>query len=50
MKQGARIDVKDGVLVPLIKQRTEAVLEAEIESHLFFEFLLISKTTKNKNT
>jgi len=34
VKQGARIDGKDGVLAPLIKQLTEAVLEAEIESHL----------------
>jgi len=34
VKQGARIDGKDGVLAPLIKQLTEAALEAEIESHL----------------
>lgn len=34
VKQGARIDAKDGVLAPSIKQLTEAVLEAEIESHL----------------
>lgn len=33
VKQGARIDDKDGVLTPLIKQLTEAALEAEIESH-----------------
>jgi len=31
VKQGARLDGKDGVLVPLIKQLTEAVLEAEVE-------------------
>jgi len=37
VKQGARIDGKDGVLAPLIKQLTEAVLEAEIESHLSTE-------------
>lgn len=37
IKQGARIDGKDGVLAPLIKQLTEAVLEAEIESHLSTE-------------
>ena len=37
VKQGARIDGKDGVLAPLIKQLTEAVLEAEIESHLSSE-------------
>ncbi len=34
VKQGARIDGKDGVLAPLIKQLAEAALEAEIESHL----------------
>jgi hypothetical protein len=33
IKQGARTDGKDGVLYSLIKQLTEAVLEAEIESH-----------------
>lgn len=37
VKQGARIDGKDGVLAPLIKQLTETVLEAEIESHLSTE-------------
>lgn len=37
VKQGARIDGKDGVLAPLIKQLTEAALEAEIESHLSTE-------------
>lgn len=37
IKQGARIDGKDGILAPLIKQLTEAVLEAEIESHLSTE-------------
>jgi len=37
VKQGARIDGKDGVLAPLIKQLTEAVLEAEIEPHLSTE-------------
>ena len=34
IKQGAKIDGKDGVLAPLIKQLTEAALEAELESHL----------------
>jgi len=37
IKQGTRIDGKDGVLVPLIKQLTEVVLEGEIESHLSIE-------------
>jgi len=34
IKAGARIDGRDGVLAPLIKQLTEAALEAELESHL----------------
>jgi len=37
VKQGASLDDKNGVLTPLIKQLTEAVLEAEIESHLSTE-------------
>lgn len=37
IKAGARIDGKDGVLAPLIKQLTEAALEAELESHLSTE-------------
>jgi len=34
IKASASIDGKDGVLAPLIKQLTEAVLEAELETHL----------------
>ena len=34
IKSGASIDGKDGVLTPLIKQLTEAALEAELEAHL----------------
>jgi len=34
IKAGAKIDGKDGVLAPLIKQLTEAALEAELETHL----------------
>lgn len=37
IKASARIDGKDGVLAPLIKQLTEAALEAELESHLSTE-------------
>jgi hypothetical protein len=37
MKQGARIDGKDGAITPLLIQLTEEVLEAEIESHLSTE-------------
>jgi transposase-like protein len=34
IKAGASIDGKDGVLAPLIKQLTEAALEAELETYL----------------
>jgi len=34
IKAGTKIDGKDGVMAPLIKQLTEAALEAELESHL----------------
>jgi putative transposase len=34
IKAGAKIDGKDGVLAPLIKELTEAALKAELESHL----------------
>lgn len=37
IKAGASIDGKDGVLTPLIKQLTEAALQAELESHLSTE-------------
>jgi putative transposase len=39
IKAGAKIDSKDGVLAPLIKQLTEAVLQAELESHLTTEII-----------
>ncbi|MCT7562822.1 IS256 family transposase [Aliarcobacter butzleri] len=44
IKAGAKIDGKDGVLTPLIKQLTEAALQAELESHLTTE---INKNRKN---
>ncbi len=44
IKAGAKIDGKDGVLAPLIKQLTEAALQAELESHLTTE---INKNRKN---
>ncbi len=44
IKAGAKIDGKDGVLAPLIKQLTEAALQAELESHLTAE---INKNRKN---
>ena len=59
IKQGARIDGKDGVLAPLIKQLmpewndkcpwgTEAVLEAEIESYLSTEINNLKNGTNSK--
>ena len=44
IKAGAKIYGKDGVLAPLIKQLTEAALQAELESHLTTE---INKNRKN---
>jgi transposase-like protein len=44
IKAGVKIDGKDGVLAPLIKQLTEAALVAELESHLTTE---INKNRKN---
>jgi transposase-like protein len=44
IKAGAKIDGKDGILAPLIKQLTEAALQAELESHLTTE---INKNRKN---
>jgi len=34
IKAGTKIDGKDGILAPLIKQLTEAALESEFETHL----------------
>ena len=33
-RNGKRLTGKDGLLAPLIKQLTEAALEAEVESHI----------------
>ena len=33
-RNGKRLTGKDGLLSPLIKQLTEAALEAEVESHI----------------
>lgn len=50
IKAGAKIDGKDGDLAPLIKQFTEAMLQAELESHLTSEIKndKSSKTTSEK--
>ena len=34
LRNGKRLTGKDGLLSPLIKQLTEAALEAEVESHI----------------
>jgi len=48
IKAGAKLDGKDGVLTPLIKQLTEAALEAEIESHLSQELAKNRRNGKSK--
>jgi len=50
IKAGAKLDGKDGVLAPLIKQLTEAALEAEIESHLSQELAKNRRNGKSKKT
>lgn len=50
IKIGAKIDGKDGVLAPLIKQLTEAALEAEIETHLSQELRRNRRNGKSKKT
>jgi len=47
VKKGAKIDGKDGVLAPLIKQLTEAALEGESDSHLSEH---LSNNLKNGNS
>jgi len=46
---GAKIEVKDGVLAPLIEQLTQAALEAELESHLSTE-IRNRKNSKSSKT
>lgn len=52
-KQDKNLTGKDGLLAPLIKQLTEATLEAEVESHIANDVLLGKKNRKhgvNKKT
>ena len=44
-RSGKRLTVKDGLLAPLIKQLTEAALEAEVESHIANDALNGRKST-----
>ena len=46
IKAGVKIDCKDGVLAPPIKQLTEAALQAELESYFTSE---INKNRKMVN-
>ncbi len=46
-KSGKKLTGKDGLLAPLIKQLTEAALEAEIESHIRHDVISGSRNRKN---
>jgi len=46
-KNGKNLTGKDGLLAPLIKQLTEAALEAEVESHIANDVLAGRKNRKN---
>ncbi|GGD50105.1 IS256 family transposase [Malaciobacter pacificus] len=46
-KSGKNLTGKDGLLAPLIKQLTEAALEAEVESHIANDVLNGTKNRKN---
>ena len=50
IQSGQAISGKDGVLAPLVKQLTEAALEAELESHLADDVLPNRKNGKSKKT
>lgn len=46
-RNGKRLTGKDGLLAPLIKQLTEAALEAEVESHIANDVLNGNKNRRN---
>ncbi len=50
VQSGQAISGKDGVLAPLIKQLTEAALEAELESHLADDVLPNRKNGRSRKT
>lgn len=50
VRAGQSITGKDGVLAPLLKQLTEAALEAELDSHLAEDVLPNRKNGKSKKT
>ena len=46
-RNGKNLTGKDGILAPLIKQLTEAALEAEVESHIANDVLNGNRNRKN---
>jgi transposase-like protein len=46
-RDGKRLTGKGGLLAPLIKQLTEAALEAEVESHIANDVLSGSRNRRN---
>jgi len=50
IQSGQAVTGKDGVLGPLVKQLTEAALEAELESHLADDVLPNRKNGKTSKT
>jgi transposase-like protein len=50
LQSGQAITGKDGVLAPLVKQLTEAALEAELDSHLAEDVIANRKNGKSKKT
>ena len=50
LQSGQPISGKDGVLAPLVKQLTEAALEAELDSHLADDILPNRKNGKSSKT
>ena len=46
-RSGKRLTGKDGLLAPLIKQLTEAALEAEVESHIAQDVLNGTRNRRN---
>lgn len=50
IQSGQAISGKEGVLAPLVKQLTEAALEAELESHLADDVLPNRKNGKSRKT
>ncbi|RLA18875.1 MAG: hypothetical protein DRQ61_12310 [Gammaproteobacteria bacterium] len=50
LQSGLPMSGKDGILAPLVKQLTEAALEAELESHIANDVLPNRKNSKSKKT